>query len=328
MAHEITATDHIVLAGERAWHGLGTLVSEAPTPADALTLARLDWTVSMSGPIVGAWDDGVSLDYDGQRLIRRDDNHAVLGCVGAGFVPVQNRTLAEVADALGSTGEVKVETAGSLNGGRRVWFLLRSDSIDIGDRGDEHVPYVLLANGHDGSLALRAMPTMVRVVCANTWRAADVAGRQVGYTFRHTVNVMNRVSEMKSALASWRRQRDAQIERLNRLAAASITRDEIRDLWVRVIEACDGPLPAVPTTPGEQRRRDRAAESLGYMSQVFDREASRLGGTALVAANAATNWIEHARGRLDGEARVSSRLFGDYATMIDAAIRTTEEICG
>ena len=62
------------------------------------------------------------------------------------------------------------------------------------------------------------------------------------------------------------------------------------------------------------------------MSQVFDREASRFGGNALVAANAATNWIEHSRGRLDGEARLSSRLFGDYGKMVDQTFRTTEAL--
>lgn len=30
---------------EKPWHGLGTRVEEAPTSADALRLAGLDWTV-------------------------------------------------------------------------------------------------------------------------------------------------------------------------------------------------------------------------------------------------------------------------------------------
>ena len=30
---------------EKPWHGLGTQVEEAPTSADALRLAGLDWTV-------------------------------------------------------------------------------------------------------------------------------------------------------------------------------------------------------------------------------------------------------------------------------------------
>ena len=31
---------------EKPWHGLGTMVSEAPTSADALRFAGLDWHVS------------------------------------------------------------------------------------------------------------------------------------------------------------------------------------------------------------------------------------------------------------------------------------------
>ena len=31
---------------EKPWHGLGTCVEEAPTSADALRLAGLDWEVS------------------------------------------------------------------------------------------------------------------------------------------------------------------------------------------------------------------------------------------------------------------------------------------
>ena len=45
MAHEITKTDGLVLAGHGAWHGLGTVVADAPSPAAALELAGLDWTV-------------------------------------------------------------------------------------------------------------------------------------------------------------------------------------------------------------------------------------------------------------------------------------------
>lgn len=33
---------------EKPWHGLGTMVTEAPTSADALRLAGLDWTVEQT----------------------------------------------------------------------------------------------------------------------------------------------------------------------------------------------------------------------------------------------------------------------------------------
>jgi phage/plasmid-like protein (TIGR03299 family) len=48
MAHEITATDSVLLTGQPAWHGLGILTEDAPNPHAALQMAGLDWNVSMA----------------------------------------------------------------------------------------------------------------------------------------------------------------------------------------------------------------------------------------------------------------------------------------
>lgn len=37
--------ENMMYVREKPWHGLGTKVDEAPTSADALRLAGLDWTV-------------------------------------------------------------------------------------------------------------------------------------------------------------------------------------------------------------------------------------------------------------------------------------------
>ena len=39
------AVETMFYTREKPWHGLGTMVQEAPTSADALRLAGLDWTV-------------------------------------------------------------------------------------------------------------------------------------------------------------------------------------------------------------------------------------------------------------------------------------------
>lgn len=54
--------------------------------------------------------------------------------------------------------------------------------------------YVLLANGHDGSLAITAMPTNVRVVCWNTLSAA-LGAAKAEHKIRHTKNSADRVKE-------------------------------------------------------------------------------------------------------------------------------------
>ena len=45
MAHGLLEYDWMLSAKERPWHGIGTVVEEAPTSEDAIRIARLDWTV-------------------------------------------------------------------------------------------------------------------------------------------------------------------------------------------------------------------------------------------------------------------------------------------
>ncbi len=47
MAHEIWELDGPMYVRKPAWHGLGTVVSEAPDSAKALELASLDWQVDL-----------------------------------------------------------------------------------------------------------------------------------------------------------------------------------------------------------------------------------------------------------------------------------------
>ena len=96
----------------------------------------------------------------------RQDTREVLGIVGERYRLVQNHEAFTFIDQLlGSS--INFETAGSLHGGRRVWVLATlPDHVEVG--GDDVRPYVLLMNSHDGSTAVVAATTPIRVVCQNT----------------------------------------------------------------------------------------------------------------------------------------------------------------
>lgn len=100
---------------EKPWHGLGTQVEEAPTSADALRLAGLDWTVQRK-PIQVC--GGRKVDNFFANV--RSSDGAVLGVVSDRYQVVQNAEAFAFTDALiGGEGQVHYETAGSLMGGRR-----------------------------------------------------------------------------------------------------------------------------------------------------------------------------------------------------------------
>lgn len=177
---------------EKPWHGLGVRVEEAPTSIDALVLAGLDWQVTQKN--VYTQDGYLILGY--KANIRSTDDSA-LGIVSDKYKVVQNEDAFQFTDDLLGAG-VTYETAGALQGGRKVWMLARMPHRYI-IAGDEIVPYLVVMNSHDGSSGIKVAMTPIRVVCQNTLNLALNSAKRV-WTTKHTENVMSRVHEAQETL--------------------------------------------------------------------------------------------------------------------------------
>ena len=177
---------------EKPWHGLGTRIEEAPTSADALVYAGLDWTVEQKNVYAG---DGSLIP--GYKVNTRSTDNAALGIVSDRYKVVQNEDAFSFTDDLLDQG-VTYETAGSLQGGRKVWMLARMPHRYI-IAGDEIAPYLVVMNSHDGSSGIKVAMTPIRVVCQNTLNLALNSAKRV-WTTKHTENVMLRVHEAEETL--------------------------------------------------------------------------------------------------------------------------------
>ena len=124
---------------EKPWHGLGTMVQEAPASKEALTLAGLDWKVIQKELITS---DGISVP--GFKANLRDMDNQVLGVVTDRYRVVQNEDAFAFTDHLLGEG-VTYETAGSLQKGRRIWLLARLPHHYI-INGDQFMPYLVFLN--------------------------------------------------------------------------------------------------------------------------------------------------------------------------------------
>ena len=156
---------------EAPWHGLGTRVEAAPDSRTALQLAGLDWRV-LQEPIYT--EEGKQID--GFKANIRAQDRRVLGVVTDRYRVVQNEDAFAFTDQLLGEG-VSYETAGSLQNGRRIWILARLPKRYILN-GDEVAPYLVFMNSHDGSGAIKAAMTPVRVVCQNTLNLALSSARR------------------------------------------------------------------------------------------------------------------------------------------------------
>ncbi|CDE68294.1 putative uncharacterized protein [Clostridium sp. CAG:277] len=177
---------------ERPWHGLGTMVEEAPDSMEALIAAGLDWDV-VQKPVFT--QDGVNVP--GYFANVRQQDGSILGVVTSRYKVVQNRDAFAFTDALLGDG-VRYETAGSLMGGRKTWILAKLPTRYI-IQGEQILPYLVFSNTHDGSGAIKIAMTPIRVVCNNTLNLAlDTADRS--WSIHHTGDIAAKLEDARETL--------------------------------------------------------------------------------------------------------------------------------
>lgn len=177
---------------KKPWHGLGKIVMEAPTSKDALALAGLDWQVIQK---LIETVDGIPIP--GFKANIRDIDGKVLGVVTDRYKVVQNEAAFSFTDELLGEG-VTYETAGSLQEGRRSWILARLPQRYI-ISGEEITPYLVFMNSHDGTGAIKAAMTPIRVVCNNTLNLALKNAKRIWST-NHTGNISEKMNDARDTL--------------------------------------------------------------------------------------------------------------------------------
>lgn len=263
---------------EKPWHGLGTVVSEAPSSEEALKLAGLDWKV-LQYPI-----------YASQKVIAgykanvRDCDGKVLGVVSDRYKIIQNEEAFSFTDELLGE-EVCYETAGSLQGGRRVWILAKL-SKEYFVANEKVSPYLVFSNTHDGSGAVRIAITPIRVVCNNTLNLAlESASRS--FSIVHKGDVMSKVQQAKHTLFM----ADRYMKELN-TEAEKLLYEEITDEQVN--EYLDQLFPVRKDTSFIQRRNIAKIRS-DLLRRYYDApDLKQFGNNKYKFINAVSDFATHA----------------------------------
>lgn len=298
MAHELDqaadGTAAFISHRQPAWHGLGTIVEEAPTIADALTLAHLDWQVTLE-PVVATLPDGTTLPAERNRATVRTSpwtgEREVLGVVGTGYRPIQNAEALAWVDTLLDTGELRVETAGALRGGRSIFvstYLPDDYIIDPGGLADPIRQYLLATNSHDGSTSMKGVITPTRVVCANTERVA-LRNARASVSIQHRTGAAARIDQARQVLGLTTSYVAEWAELATELARVEITQQAWEDfLTGHLVPDAKAGAPEVSKRAVEDKRAAVAAVYVGDTNRA-------IAGTAWGAFNAWTEYLDHYR---------------------------------
>jgi phage/plasmid-like protein (TIGR03299 family) len=316
MAHEIDTTTGraaVFATGTPPWHGLGTVIESAATSKEAIDLAALNWHVAQ-WPVYAPEPGGCHAARAPRFVANvRTDTRNVLGVVGTGYRVFQNAEAFDFMDSLVGDKLAMFETAGALQEGRRVWMLARIPKEYRAGPDDVILPYVLLVNSHDGSNALRMIPTSVRVVCQNTLNlamrnsASDSGG---GISIRHKQNLDERVREARMKLGVIAARFDQFDEELHAMLERDLRPRNVAEYFADVM-----PLPKEAT----DRQRTNHRQTIAAFESNFENDTNSLAGvrgTVWAAYNAVSEWADHQR-KFRGESshqraenRLSSTWFG------------------
>ena len=160
MAHMV---ETMAYAGELPWHGLGVKVIDDLTPEQMMQKAGVDWSVETQDLVTA----GGSVIKNKHALVRSSDG-LVLDVVGKGWNPVQNADAFNFFEEYVKAGDMQMHTAGSLDNGKMVWALAKTnDSFEL-FKGDVTENYFLFSNPHQFGKAIDIRMTPIRVVCNNT----------------------------------------------------------------------------------------------------------------------------------------------------------------
>ena len=317
--------------GETPWHGQGKPVDQALTAEEAIVTSGLDWTVTTLPMYLNLPGVGIT-KIDGRNAIVRETDNKVLSnaLLGDNYTPIQNREAFNFFDEVVADKKAKYHTAGSLFGGRWVWILAKlNDTISI--KGDAVDKYLLLMNGHDGSLAFKMFFTPIRVVCYNTLTAADAEARAMMrkgnfngmFYARHSKSVMNHLHDARDILGISVKYYEEFEEQAKELAKFQLPAAELPKLLVAAFNTTGAIKPEEVTTLANYDFSTRRQNQMATITRLFEGEGKGLNdpaikGTKWAGYNAVVEYCDFARkygGSDPNENRLKNTLFAGGAAI-------------
>lgn len=322
MAHQITAKDvfgETRANGEKAWHGLGVELPEGLGAWEGFKRIGLDWETVLVPIVVDVTINGVTKqvkDPDNNLHVRAD-NFESLGIVGVGYKPISNRALAQFADALvGEDATVKLETAGSLRGGRRVFCSVKLPKTIEVVEGDMLDLFIIGSNAHDGTGAFQWYGSSIRPVCANTLSWSEHAARNM-IRFQHTGDVDIKVEQARQALGILVNESAKYEQEIKSLVRKGLTKKQITKYFDAIYDQVFGKISSDWPEAEQIRRAEHKEKQVNNWLAKMDepnQNIKGIAGTGWAAFNAFSEWSDHQSGRFlstkESEARVHSNLFG------------------
>ena len=307
MAHNLDTTNGqtaFVSARKDAWHHLGVTLPDAFTAEDAMEHGLLGgWNVRTQ-PLYAHVKDETVDETTGEissetSQIEIPNRYAVvrnnpvtpeqidpLGVVGSAYHPIQNEAHAEFLNTLVDESGAHFETAGAIDGGRKVFITMKMPGHMKVGGVDQVDMYLAAINSHDGSLPFTIMVTPIRVVCENTlnlaWGGAD-SKVKIRHTRRGGESIVERARKTLELSFDYL---EGFQEEAEKLINTTMTQSQFEQIIEKAF-GVDEDAPVATMT----RTSNKLDEMVRLFADAYTHEGLR--DTAWAGLNALTEWNDH-----------------------------------
>lgn len=344
MAHQInyneqTGKHSFFSVKERAWHGLGTIIQDYPTSAEAIKYAQLDYTVEKR-PMFTYDTENHTADPETDIVIPeiavpdffatiRTDTEQVLGVVGNDYEVVQNVKAFDFFDSIvGGKDGILYETAGALGeNGARIFITAKlPDYIRVG-KDDLIENYLFLTTSHDGYSSITAAFTPIRICCNNTLNAA-LKGAVNSVKIRHTASAHDKLKQAHHLLGISNLLANELEEVFNHWSKIRITDSAVK----RLVQVAMAPNKEVLQNLQNGKHEELSSNFNNLVSSVMDyhftsstQQEATTKGTLYGCYNAVTGYFQNVRNYRDEESKLNSIMFGTGLQRSQTAFNLCEE---
>lgn len=308
------------------WEGIQGLRPNRMTPAEARHLetvrakAGMTWEIGRA-PFTYRTEAGQDITWGERFALYRKDTGAPLGVCSDKYRVVQPAQILEFFADIVKLADARIETAGTLYGGRKFWAMARLNKAeDAVAKGDVIHPYLLASTTADGSGGTHVMETSTAVVCSNTLAMAlGGKGSQIYIPHSADFNAQT-VEDVKQRLALTAKNFGAFMSAAKQLAKAKIDADSaakfietlLRD---RKVIAAEDPL----KSKGFVKIMDL------FKGEQLGAEVKARQGTLWGLVNAVTEYVDHNEKRTNSAA-IETAWFGWGNALKSEALKRALEL--
>lgn len=326
MSHDV---EQMAFVGETPWHGLGNLLQDNASIEEWTTQAGMDWSIREANvnftAITGDFET-VNVPFEKQKILYRSDTLAPLSVVSDRYNVVQPAEIMEFYRDLTQNSDFKLESAGVLKEGKKLWALAKTGQSMALKGGDITESYILLATACDGTMATTAQFTSIRVVCANTLAWAISSKKKGGHgVIKVPHSTVFDAQDVKQRLGINTKAWDDYAYAMKALTERKVNNAEVRSYINRLYATIDARQPmrvnkktgevSVPNAKAKNR-----IEAL-YNGHGHGANLASAQGTAYGLLNAVTEYVDHERGTHNKDNRIDSAWFGVGAELKELALR-------